>query len=209
MIPAFTSLISERRPHIRANLNSSLTDLRPPKPDQKTAPSPENEQREQIKRHEPNPSHFAPENPTNKELAKERWYARAACASMIVGYSTALLAIKYGEGEFVPRGAITGLFLEALFSYWALRNSELRTYILDGSVLPNPSHSDMKIRRLLTVGSFFHFLGSITNIGYSAELFTDAQHTSAIFRAAFALSSLHLGFAWWRRVRFFGSIDAQ
>lgn len=171
--------------------------------------TPTRTQPERSKQPEQNPSHFAPENPTKKELAKERWYTRAAWATIATAYSAALFGIKYGEGEHVTRSAVTGLLLDTCFSYLALKNSELRRFILEGAVLPNPVQSDTFIRRLLGIGALFQFLGGASNTFYSVILFTQADYTSAIFRGALALTSTHLGFAWWRRFRFFGAMDSH
>jgi hypothetical protein len=161
------------------------------------------------KQTEAKPSHFAPENPTSCELAKERWYTRAAWASIAIGYSAALFAIKYGDGPAASPSDARALCVDTLFCYWALKNSELRRFILEGSALPNPNHGDLTIRMLLAAGGLFYFLGSFTNSAYAASLFLQGDYGGGTVRTASALTTLHLGAAWLRRARFFGRIHSQ
>jgi hypothetical protein len=171
--------------------------------------APEEDRREKSKAPETNPSHFAPENPTNRELAKERWYTRAAWAAIGIGYSTALFGITYGEGVHATRTTVTGLLIDTIFAYLALRNSEVRKFILDGSVLPPPGHADKQIGQLLAVGSVFNFLSAASNASLAAALFVVGDYSTAVLRTGVFLLSLHLGCAWLRRVRFFRSLDRQ
>jgi hypothetical protein len=158
---------------------------------------------------EKNPAHFAPENPTNRELAKERWYTRAGWASVGLGYVSATSLILYGEPSYSSRAVVTGLFIDSMFSYFALKNSELRRFILEGKVLPLPSHSSGAAVSLLSWGGAFQLLGATSNAIFVGSLCAEGNFRGALFRGAMALISLHLGVAWLRRVSFFRSFGSQ
>jgi hypothetical protein len=158
---------------------------------------------------EQNPSHFAPENPTNRELVKERWYTRAAWASIVIGYAAGLASIPFADGEIITGGSTRGLLIDTVFAYWALRNSELRKFILEGSVLPNPAHSDKFIRTLLGLGAACNFGATFTSGSMSVYQLALGNYITAAITAGSAIGSLHIGAAWVRRIRFFSAINSQ
>jgi hypothetical protein len=189
--------------------NLGLSHLKLPKPTALIASALEPHAAAHDKQPEANPSHFAPENPTNRELAKERWYTRAAWASTVIGYSAALFTIRYGDSPAATPATATGLCIDSLFAYWAIKNSEMRTAILDGNALPHPTHSDPTIRRLFAIGALSSLIASCTNAIYCIERLLHGDYVGLAVRSASALVSLHQGCAWLRRARFFGSIDSQ
>lgn len=186
-----------------------LSELQPPQKDGVIKIASDVEKPHTQQSREENPSYFAPENPTNRELAKERWYTRAAWASIAVDYSAGLFSIACANTEVVTSATTRGLLMDAVFSYWALRNSELRRFILEGSVLPTPAHADKFVRSLFGLGAACNFAASLSSGGMSAYMLLQNEYSAAAITAASALGSLHIGCAWVRRIRFFGSIDAQ
>lgn len=192
-----------------AERSLDLSGLRSPKREAERPSTERDPKPEPIPLPERAPSHFAPENPTNRELAKERWYTRAAWASLGIGYGSAMALILYGDPSYSSRSAVTGLFIDSMFSYFALKNSELRRFILEGKLLPNPTHSLGSITKLLGCGGVLQILGAASNAIFVGSLCIQANFEGAVFRGAMALVSLHLGVAWLRRVSFFRSVDSQ
>jgi hypothetical protein len=186
-----------------------LTQIKPPQSFQilKSSRAPETIAPE--KHTEAKPSHLARENPPNRELAKERWYTRAAWASIALGYSATLFAIKYGEAPAATLSMARGLCVDTLFCYWALKNSELRRFILEGYALPKPTHADLTVRCLLAAGALCYLTSSVANAYYTAFLVLGGDFVGAAVRAASMLVTLHLGAAWLRRARFFGRLHSQ
>lgn len=186
-----------------------LSELRQPNRERDIKATTDVEKREEHKPPEANPSHFAPENPTNRELAKERWYTRAAWTSVGVGYSAALASIVFAHGEVVTPSLTRGILFDTVFSYWALRNSEIRRFILEGSLLPHPVHGDKLIRTLLGIGAVSNFLASLSSFVTSLDQLLKHDYTATAITAASTLGSLHVGCAWLRRIKFFGALDAH
>jgi hypothetical protein len=158
---------------------------------------------------EENPSHFAPENPTNRELAKERWYTKAAWASIGIGYCAGLASIAPVHSEAVAPSVTSGILRDVVLSYWALRNSELRRFILEGSVLPSPGHTDKLVCSLLGLAAAYSFLAALSSSTYATLLLTQHDYAGAAIIGSSALGSLHVGCGWVRRIRFFSSINSQ
>jgi hypothetical protein len=209
MASLIPSLARNRDSLAHAERSLDLSGLRSPKREAERPSTERDPKPEPIPSPEKAPSHFAPENPINRELAKERWYTRAAWASLGIGYGSAMALILYGDPSYSSRSAVTGLFIDSMFSYFALKNSELRRFILEGKVLPNPAHSMATVGTLLAVGGVLQVLSAASSALLVGSLCMAANFSEALFRGSMALVSLHLGVAWLRRVAFFRSIDSQ
>ena len=192
-----------------ADRSLDLSGLRSPKREAERTSTDSDPKPERTSLPEKAPSHSAPENPTNRELGKERWYTRAAWASLGIGYGSAMGLILFGEAPYSSRAGVTGLLVDTMFSYFALKNSELRRFILEGKVLPNPAHSMATVGTLLGGAGILQVVSAASNAIYAGSLCMEGTFQGAVFRGAMALVSLHLGLSWLRRVSFFRSIESQ
>ena len=192
-----------------ADRSLDLSGLRSPKREAERTSTDSDPKPERTSLPEKAPSHSAPENPTNRELGKERWYTRAAWASLGIGYGSAMGLILFGEAPYSSRAGVTGLLVDTMFSYFALKNSELRRFILEEKVLPNPAHSMATVGTLLAVGGVLQVLSAASSALLVGSLCMAANFSEALFRGSMALVSLHLGLSWLRRVSFFRSIESQ